>query len=595
MCTAKLAYQIGVNGLRPSFGEQYSYCNGGGAELKKIVTIALIAFFALATCASAQVYNFGIGGSQSSASPRTFTALHTYYISATGSNSNNCLTITTSCADISAAGLASVKCGDVILVASGTYTNSIINENAPTVGLCPSTSGGVTGSGGVYFAIVLCAGTDVMSCKVNTTSSGGSAWWVNTSNWAVEGFWSSTPIDASNCYIANNANTGGTPIHHVAFINDIASQCGDAGFASSGGGSATGSSDQTAAVGVVAWNAANSQNGGAECGSAISWIPSNGPDTSAGTHVYTAGAFLGYNSNTGAPGSPGCLIAGGHSDGEGIILDTWGAGYTTSGYLYQSVIEQSVIWHSGGSSVQIFPQANAAANDKTQYFIESNTLYAGDQDASGNGICEADLQLHGISPNTSPTTSSIYDVQKNIVLATFNTCGNLGVNPSYAADAFPELSASLVGKPITIANNYIWNSATPTSNVYNTTNNNFYLDTGSGSRAASFPFGTNTYSDPGLTSITSLWSTAPDCTGYTDVTTCMNIKYTVSAFVRPTIASTSLGYQAPSSCSTLTLSNGTSSFPSYLNSVVMLLASGFTNGATITQHKNVLINQPCGS
>lgn len=532
--------------------------------------------------------------------PVIFTALHTYYVSKTGSDANNCTTVAQACKTMGASGLSGVVCGDAILVNSGSYTAGEFNQNFPTPSNCPSTSDGIDGMGGIYFVALVCAGADVMSCINDTTSSGGTAFWVNRSNWAIEGFWAKTPPDGSNCFIGNNFNTGGGVIHHVAFINNIVTQCGDSGFSTSGGGGPLASVDQTAVVGAVAFNAANSQTNGAECGSAISIIPSNGPDTSAGTHVYIAGFYLGYNTNTGAPGSPGCNVAGGHSDGEGIIFDTWGAGYTPSGYLYQAAVEQGLIWHSGGSSVQIFPQAAAGANDRSQYFISDTTMYAGDQDTSGNGICRADLHLHDISPNVSPTTTSVYDIRNVIVLATVQTCGNLGGNPSYAMNINPEFSAVLNTAPITVTGNYIFNSANG-SGGYNTTNSNvFYTDTrstnscGSGTtRCNNFPFGTNTYSDPGLGGISSLWSTAPDCTGYTNVTTCMLTKYTVDVFAAPTIAPTSMGYQKPSGCSTKVLANGTNAFPAWLKGVVYLTASGFTNGATITMNPG-LVTKPCG-
>jgi hypothetical protein len=534
---------------------------------------------------SAQIVQFSGAPSPSSSGPVAFTPLQTYFVAASGGSDANAGT-STGAAWVTAG--HPVHCGDVIILQPGTYTASQFSQSSGVVTNCPSTSGGIDGTGGIYFAIVICGGTDVMACKINNAAD--SAVWVNQSNWAFEGIWATSPIDASNCFLANNS-PGGTTIHHVAFINSIASTCGDTGFGSSGGGSAVGSDDQLAIVGVAAFNAANSHTNGQECGSAISIIPANGPDTSAGTHIYVAGVYLGHNSNTGAVGSPGCNVGGGHSDGEGIILDTWGAGYTTNGYLYQAVIENSLIWNSGGSSLQIFPQTATGANDRAQIFVLNNTMYAGDQDASGNGFCQADLHLHGISPNFGATTTSKYDIENNIVLATFNTCGNLGVNPAYALNIEPEDGAVLSGGPLTIAGNYIWNSHATTSNVYNATNNNVrYLDTVAGNGCASgatrcttFVFGTNTYNDPGLASPTSLWSTAPDCTGFVLVTTCMLTKFTVNTFVAPSNAPTTIGYQVPGPCTTRVLSNGTNAFPSWLKGIVTLVASSYANGATITQ------------
>ena len=208
------------------------------------------------------------------------TALHTYYISPTGSDSNNGTSSSTPWATPN----HPVNCGDIIIAEAGTYSAGQFGEgNWGTVSNCPSTSGGIDGAGGIYFATILCAGPDLMSCKANSNDY---AFWVTKSNWAIESFWATSPIQNEICFLGDNGNTGGTALHHIAFINDIASTCGDAGFATSGGGSATGSFDQTAVVGVVAWSAANSQTSGGECGSGVSIIPAIGSDSSAGTHIY---------------------------------------------------------------------------------------------------------------------------------------------------------------------------------------------------------------------------------------------------------------------------------------------------------------------
>ena len=163
-----------------------------------------------------------------------------------------------------------------------------------TVSSCPSTSGGIDGTGGIYFAIVLCAGPDMMSCKIN----GGAfeAIRIAQSNWSVQGFWATQNTNAQGgCFIAEQDNS---VKRYAAFINDIASVCDLAGFGSSGGGCGGGQGncgfDQAAAVGVVSFDAANSIS--AFCGSGVSFIPTN-PDTSPGTHIYIGQYFGSNNSN----------------------------------------------------------------------------------------------------------------------------------------------------------------------------------------------------------------------------------------------------------------------------------------------------------
>ena len=71
-----------------------------------------------------------------------FVALHTYYMSPTGSDSNNGLTAATAWATPNHA----VNCGDVIIAAPGTYNGNFSSWGK--VSSCPSTSGGIDGTGG---------------------------------------------------------------------------------------------------------------------------------------------------------------------------------------------------------------------------------------------------------------------------------------------------------------------------------------------------------------------------------------------------------------------------------------------------------------
>ena len=91
-----------------------------------------------------------------------FVALHTYYMSPTGSDSNNGLTAATAWATPNHA----VNCGDVIIAAAGSYRT--FQGTWGTVSNCPSTSGGIDGTGGVYFATLLCGGSYVGACYITT-------------------------------------------------------------------------------------------------------------------------------------------------------------------------------------------------------------------------------------------------------------------------------------------------------------------------------------------------------------------------------------------------------------------------------------------
>lgn len=88
-----------------------------------------------------------------------FTALSTYYISPTGNDQS----AGTSPKTAWATPHHNVNCGDVILVEPGNYIlgkyiTAFGANNWGTVANCPSRSGGIDGTGGIHFAIVLCAG-----------------------------------------------------------------------------------------------------------------------------------------------------------------------------------------------------------------------------------------------------------------------------------------------------------------------------------------------------------------------------------------------------------------------------------------------------
>ena len=89
-----------------------------------------------------------------------FVALHTYYMSPTGSDSATGTSPSTAWASPNHA----LNCGDVIIMKAGTYSAL---PAWGTVSNCPSRSGGIDGTGGIYFAVVLCAGPDLGSCAVS--------------------------------------------------------------------------------------------------------------------------------------------------------------------------------------------------------------------------------------------------------------------------------------------------------------------------------------------------------------------------------------------------------------------------------------------
>ena len=224
-----------------------------------------------------------------------FAALHTYYVSPTGNDGNP----GTRPEAPWASAHHNVQCGDVIIVAPGRYVpgqyGSVFGANDwGTVSNCPSTSGGIDGTGGVYFAILLCAGPNMTSCTIDGGAS--EAVRVDQSHWAVEGFYTTQKDNTSSGCMTATSETDEV-VAFVAFINDIASTCSIEGFGTFGW-TAKGGVDQSAVVGAIAYNASSSIGGGI-CGSGVSIIPANGSEPTSGTHVFVAG-FFGYR-NVNAP------------------------------------------------------------------------------------------------------------------------------------------------------------------------------------------------------------------------------------------------------------------------------------------------------
>lgn len=495
-----------------------------------------------------------------------FTPLHTYYLASNGNDSNNGTSAGTPWATPNHA----VVCGDVIIAAAGTYTTQF-NQSFGVVSNCPSTSGGIDGTGGIYFAILLCGGPDVVSCQVN---AGSAAVWVTqggaqagnpSSNWAIEGLSATQNTNAPNtgCFIAAiNGNPGGTGAY-IAFINDIASTCSLCGFCTSGDGNyPTNGYDQTAVIGSIAFNAAVSNGGGGNCGSGISFIGANN-NSAAGTHQIAAGNFLygNINANGTCPGG-----AGNNSDGEGIIWDSIGI----ANYSGQVVAEQNLMWYNGSSCLLGFPSVGTAT-DVAPYFWFNNTCYGNMNDPHHQA--GADINFNQIYP----TGTGRWNVYANIIENIYSKVGGSGANSVVAvadvsAKSNVTLSQPTVSIPGSNAANYLYSTAgVQTELVCN--------DPTPSCGSTSWVFGTNTLTDPGLANPAALPTTMINCAGHVNVFQCAN-----AAGIPAMVAnSTGIGYPTPKNC------QPDAFWPAYLKGVVYLRVVG----SQIIEDTG-LVTKPCG-
>jgi hypothetical protein len=134
---------------------------------------------------------------------------------------------------------------------------------------------------------------------------------------------------------------------------------------------------------------------------------------------------------------------------------------------------------------------------------------------------------------------------------------------------------------ISIGGNYIWNSHSPTTTAAGGTNTHAYF--GGVDQGGNWPWGTDTFDDPGFPNPGSLPTSAPNCASRASTTACMNDGYSVAANLKPGGGAAGKGYQPPGSCAP------DPHYPAWLKGVVYLSASG----VTITEN-NGLITKPCG-
>jgi hypothetical protein len=438
----------------------------------------------------------------------------------------------------------------VIIAAPGAYKTGFGYWTNPSN--CPSTSGGIDGKGGIYFATVLCGGAHVGDCSMNFAGNGMN---VNANNWAIEGW----QVTSSNgfAFLANGSATSTTIIHHVAFINDIASNSHD-GFGTGDGGknhNVPGNGvDQFAVVGDIAYNS----NQDPACVAAIDDAGPANYDSSPGTHVFWAGNFALHNLQQNS-----CGI-----DGEGMMFDTWDA----HGYTGQGVIENNVIWQSARYGLNIYYQGYNAGN--ANIYVLNNTFFANNAGVTGTGnYAVGDINIQS-SLSSLPYPIGVYN---NISKTNFATTGNQGTS-------FGVVYSALTGGKYNVTM-----GGSGTQNVFKgmaTT----CLGGGScdpGDDVIAFnggSYGANTYTDPGFANVTDLLtnrSGAPNCSSYANVNACMA---TAIADLSPkAVGMTGKGYQLPGPCA------ADPYFPTWLKGVVYLS----WNGSALNENTG-LITKPCG-
>jgi hypothetical protein len=492
-----------------------------------------------------------------------FVALHTYYMSPTGSDSNSGLTATTAWATPN----HSVNCGDVIVAAAGSY--GPFQGAWGKVSNCPSTSGGIDGTGGVYFATVLCGGSYVGACYITTkapTSGNTETFQVTSSNWAVEGWYVNTS-GHGRAFEGYGCTYNGGLIHHIAFINDISAdnlQAADGDDCGQDAGSTTVPSpvgvDYLAVIGIIAQNSAQDPI----CLAAVDF-GAGVLDTKAGTHFFINGNFSYANTNT------TCRTI---SDTEDFMADTMDA-HDASG---QTIFSNNIGFDADRMCINLFEQGYSTPTPTIKVY--NNTCF---QNNTNTGSDWVDGEIN-IASTKSPNTYAI------------TTYNNIAYQPLSVSSSGGGVAAYAVGNVVTtyagggsgLQNILKANNSSCKSRYCNST----FDAQAYGSSAM---LGTETYINPLFTNTSDLLANrtvVPNCSAFTNTTQCMGWNANTSTLTTPSIISDLIptasgtsgkGYQKPS-----TTCAANADYPTWLKGIVYL----HWNGSALSENGD-LVTKPC--
>ena len=515
------------------------------------------------------------GGSGSVA----FTALHTYFISSSGNDSTGNGTQGNPYATPNHA----TVCGDVWIGLNGTYSSNGINITQ-TPSNCPSTSGGIDGTGGIYFAVLLCQ--TPFACIVNLNSGttyGPAAVEISGSNWAVEGWNTSATGTVSGgaqnggyCFGPNETNNHAV---YIAFINNFAHDCGRAYSTINNNGSD--GADYEAYVGNFSWrgNRVHPYDSGAFITGAEQPI-TPGADSS-GIHSITNGNFALYNT----------LLATepGNTDMEAYNFDSMNIFPGTVGkVVYKNNVAVATSW--AGFMMTVTGSPNNGSNYDLE--LTQNTFYGNMRCTAWNPGTTGEITWGSWS--TVTMTVNIYNniAQTNTAVAgNYDSLGCSGSgNDALAYYAIGPDSPGTVTVGGSGQQNIFFSgllSSCPTNNCDGGYNAGYVT-------GASGGLGTNTYTNPSFTNTPDLINNhlgLPTCLGFTDIAACMGWSYgtqtasslSVIADLTPTAGGVSgKGYQPPRACAPDPL------WPSWLKGIVYLA----WDGANLTEQPG-LVNKPC--
>lgn len=470
-----------------------------------------------------------------------------------------------------------MPCGGVIVAATGNYAAASF-QTWGTVATCPSTTGGIDGAGGIFFATVVCAG-NVGTCQVNHPTALTVGIDVTASNWAVEGFMVSMGYSCSSAGYGFTVEIGTNQLHHVAFINDISTKNASGFTANTNTGTNVGM-DYIAFVGGIAQDSAGRCDSFLSDG-AVDIIGTKNWDTNAGTHIFVNTMYSYNNQQT--------LGAADGSDGECYIMDTEDA----LNYTQQIVISNNISAVCERFGIQLFYQG--ITNDALTMKVYGNTLYAGNILAFGtnpNGASYGDINIQSTAGNTYPWITSIYNNNVSEKLA--HPGGNTNSN-NYAylvGGTYTNVTTGNTGTNPASSQNFMKGLATSCPGTCNSPNFDVV------SFGTSTQLGVNTYTDPAYANVTDLFNNqigTPSCALFQTTTQCMGYDpYTQTLTTLSVIGDLQAtaggagakGFQLPSASPV-----ANSDYPTWLKGINRLKYNSGTNSLT---EESDLASKPSG-
>ena len=360
-----------------------------------------------------------------------YSCVRNFYVSTTGSDSN-AGTQASPWLTIQQADSSARMPGDCVNVAAGTYNANVVIQHG---GNAPTPTG---------YVVYRCATLD--KCHVLAPGQ-GSLWLIQTpANFSVvdgfeidgNGTTAGAPDGLADMCIGSSwsanrwyAAPNNDAVHHVWVMNNIVHHCNLTGISFSNKEwiyaihntvyhNSWTSGYEGSGIGMVVFRCI--EQGNSACASSTTAATGTGTYVPSSMDLTVAAPFhnvFSYNVVYDNSEAHDGLPCGSHTDGNGIILDTFlDQATNTIAYPYQTLVSGNVSYGNGGRGIHVFRTSNVT--------VANNTVYGNGQDTCINGYYLGDLSQNGGSNNVW-----INNIAQSVMTAANPTCGGTipgGVN-----------------------------------------------------------------------------------------------------------------------------------------------------------------------